>query len=146
MSRAIEVSGMTHGDDFVLTGPTARVTDFEKKWVYPIKAKLISYGSTESIIALHRKLHWRRRGIVYHHDPRHVGQLVKDLGPEQGNSVRTPAMHDVTDEEPEPLDQVQHSKHKSQVARCLFLSQDREDITFIVSELCQKMSNPTQKS
>ena len=27
---------------------------------YPIKAKLISYGSTESIKALNKKLHWGR--------------------------------------------------------------------------------------
>ena len=26
-----QVSGMTHGDDFVLTGPTERLTDFENK-------------------------------------------------------------------------------------------------------------------
>ena len=59
---------------------------------------------------------------MYQHDPRHVDVLVKDLGLEHGNSVQTPATHDATDEEePEPLDQVQHSKYMSQVARCLFL-------------------------
>ena len=60
---------------------------------------------------------------MYQHDPRHVDVLVKDLGLEHGNSVQTPATHDATDEEePEPLDQVQHSKYMSQVARCLFVS------------------------
>ena len=45
-----QVSGMTHGDDFVFTGPTERLTEFENKMtgVYPIKAKIISYGSPES--------------------------------------------------------------------------------------------------
>ena len=76
-----------------------------------------------------------QRGIVYRHDPRHVDVLVKDLGLEEGNYVQTPATHDVTEEEPDPLDQVQHSKCESQVARCSFLSQDRTDITFIVTEL-----------
>ena len=72
--------------------------------------------------------------------------LVKDLGLENGNSVQTPATPEVTEEEkPEPLSQVQHHKYRSQVARCLFLSQDRADITFIVNELCQRMSNPTQQ-
>ena len=60
--------------------------------------------------------------------------------------MQAPATHDVTGEEPELLDQVQYSKYRSQVARCLFLSQDRADITFIVNELCQRMSNPTQQS
>ena len=32
---------MTHGDDFALTGPTKRLTEFENKMpgVYPVKAK-----------------------------------------------------------------------------------------------------------
>ena len=84
---------------------------------------------------------------MYQHDPRHVDVLVKDLGLENGNSVQTPATPEVTEEEkPEPLSQVQHHKYRSQVARCLFLSQDRADITFIVNELCQRMPNPTQQS
>ena len=66
--------------------------------------------------------------LVYLHNPRHIDVLVKDLGLEQGNSVQTPATHDVTEEELEPLDQAQHSKYGSQVARCLFFSQDRADI------------------
>ena len=64
----------------------------------------------------------------------------------EGNSVQTPATYDVTEEEPGPLDQVQDSECKSQVARCLFLNQDRADITFIANELSLQMSNPTQQS
>ena len=45
----------------------------------------------------------------------------------------------------QPLDQVQHSNYRSQVARCLFLSQDRADITFIVNELRRRMSKPTRQ-
>ena len=71
---------------------------------------------------------------MYHHDPRHIDVLVKDLGLENGNSVQTPATPEVTEEEkPEPLSQVQHHKYRSQVARWLFLSR-------------QRMSNPTQQS
>ena len=133
------VSGLTHGDDFVLTGPTKMPKEFENKMtsVYPIKC----------IKTLNRRLHWGKEGIVYQHDPRHIDVLVKDLGLENGNSVQTPATSDVTEEEKaEPLSQVQHHKYRSQVARCLFLSQHRADITFIVNELCQTMSNPTQQS
>ena len=114
--------------------------------VYPIRAKVICFGLSESIKTLNISLHWRRRGIVYQHHPRHVDVLVKDLRLEHGNSVQTPATHDATEEEAqEPLDKVQHSKYMSQVARCLF-SQYRADITFIVKELCQRMSSPTQQS
>ena len=44
------------------------------------------------------------------------------------------------------MDLEQISKNRFHVARCLFLSQDRADITFAVDELCQKMSDPTQHS
>ena len=50
------------------------------------------------------------------------------------------------EEESEPLSQVQHQQCRSQVARCLFLTQDRADMTFIVNELCQKMLSPNQQS
>ena len=80
------------------------------------------------------------------HAPRHVDVVVKELGLERGNSMQTLATHDAIESEAEPLDQAQHSKYRSQVARCLFLSQDRADITFIVNELCHKMSNPNRQS
>ena len=83
---------------------------------------------------------------MYQHDPRHVDVLVKDLGLEHGNSVQTPATPDVTEEEEsELLSQDQRHRYRSQVARCLFLSQDRADITF-VNELCQKMSSANEQS
>ena len=61
------VSGLTHGDDFVLTGPTKRLTESENEMtsVYPIKAKIISLGFPKSIKTLNRRLHWGKEGIVY---------------------------------------------------------------------------------
>ena len=51
---------MTHGDDFVLSGPTERLTEFENKMtgVHLTKSKLVSYWSSENIKALNRRLHW----------------------------------------------------------------------------------------
>ena len=144
-----QVSGLTHGDDFVLTGPTKRLMEFKKEMtkVYPTKAKIISFGSSQSIKTLNRRLHWGREGIVYQHDPRHIDVLVKELGLENGNTVQTPAAPTTAEEdESEVLNQTQHHRYRSQVARCLFLSQDRADIIFIVNELCQTMSSPTQQS
>ena len=61
--------------------------------------------------------------------------------------MQTPVTPDVTEEEEsEPPSQDQHHRYRSQVARCLFLSQDRADITFIVNELCQNMPSPNQQS
>ena len=44
------------------------------------------------------------------------------------------------------VDPEQISKDRSHVARCVFLSQDRADITCAGNELCQRMSDPTQHS
>ena len=79
---------------------------------------------------------------MYQHDPSHVDVFVKKLGPERGHSVNTPTTHDVTESEAEPLDQAQHSKYRSQVARCVFLSQDRADITFVVNEIASEDVEP----
>ena len=125
--KEIRVSCLTHGDDFVLTRPTKKLMEFERKMtsVYSIKAKIISYGSPKRIKTLNRRLHWTKREIVYQYDLRHVDVLVKDLGLEHGNSVQTPATPDVMEEEEsEPLSQVQHQQYRSQVSRCLFLIHD----------------------
>ena len=45
---------------------------------------------------------------------------------------------DVKDENPVWLDSGKISKYRSHVARCLFFSQDRADISFAVNELCQR--------
>ena len=37
---------------------------------------------------------------MYQQDPRHVDVVVQDLGIERGISMQTPAVHDVTDDEP----------------------------------------------
>ena len=59
------VSGLTHGDDFVLTGPTKELMEFERKMTsaHPIKAKIISYGLPKSIMTLNRRLYWGKRGL-----------------------------------------------------------------------------------
>ena len=55
-----QVSGMTHGDDFELTGPIEPLTEVGTQID---RSELISYGSTESINALNRRLHWGKRGL-----------------------------------------------------------------------------------
>ena len=130
---------MTHGDDFVVTGPTNRLADLKNTiaGLYPNKTTVISYGSTDRIKELNRRFQWEQRGVVDQHDTRHVDVLVKHLGLERGNSVQNPAVHDLT-EEPKPLVQMQSSQYRSQVARSVFFSQNCADITVIVSELCQQ--------
>ena len=81
---------------------------------------------------------------MHQHDLRHVDVLVESLGLENGNTVQTLTVDDVKGENPVWLDPEQISKYRCHVARCLFVSQDRADITFVVNELCQRMSVPSQ--
>ena len=92
-------SGMTHDDDFLATGPTDRLADLKNK---------ICRGV--SIKALNRRLHCGKRGVVCQHDPRHVDVVVNDLGHQHGNSLQTPTVHDMTDEEPDQRIQVTSCK------------------------------------
>ena len=72
-------------------------------------------------------------------------QTCKVLDLNMTFQCRLPPLVDVTDYDPEPWDQVQSCKYRSQVARCLFLSQDRADMTFIVQS-CQRRSISTHLS
>ena len=83
-------------------------------------------------------------GILFQHDPQHIDFLIESLGLKNRNTVQTRKVDDVNDKNPAQLDPEQISWYGSHVARCLFLSQDRADMTFAVNELCQKMSDPTQ--
>ena len=112
--------------------------------VCPIKASIIGAGSAKSIKALSRRICWGETGILHQHDPQHTGFLIESLGLENRNTVQTRKVDDVNDENPAQLDPEQISWYGSHVARCLFLSQERGDMTFAVNQLCQKMSDPTQ--
>ena len=70
MARARQQLGIStwtlfHSDDFVVTGPTKKLVEFERKMtsVFSIIAKII-IGSPKSIKTLSRRLHWRKLGIV----------------------------------------------------------------------------------
>ena len=45
-------------------------------------------------------------GILHQHDPRHVDVLVESLGLENGNTVKTPSVGDVKDENPVWVNQI----------------------------------------
>ena len=61
-----ETSGLTHGDDFVVTGSKGSLLELKKQLesVYPIKASIIGAGATKSITALNRRVCRRDREIA----------------------------------------------------------------------------------
>ena len=138
---------MTHGDDFVVTGSGRSLSELKKQ----LECVCVS-NQSEHLWGRFGKEHQsaesenRETGILYQHDPRHVDVLVESLGLENGNTVQTPIVDDVKDDNLVRLDPEQISKYRSYVARRLFLSQDRADVTFAVNELCQRMSGLSQHS
>ena len=59
-----KTSGLTHGDDFVVTGTKESLLELKKQLesVHPIKESIIGAGSTKSINALNRRICWRGAG------------------------------------------------------------------------------------
>ena len=109
----------THEDDFVGTGPSARLVQLRNK-LAGVRTKRFRHGSTESIKTLSRRVYWRERGVVYQRDPRHVHVVVRELGLGNANVVQTPAADDTANDNSEPLE-LEHV-NRSQFARCLILS------------------------
>ena len=139
-----KICGLIHGDDFVVRGTKESLLELKRQ--LESVSSIIGPGSAKSIKALIRRLRWRETGKLYQHDSRHVDVLVESLGLENGNTVQTPTVDVVKDVNPVWLDPQQIGKDRSHVARCLFFSQDRAEITCAVNELCQRMSDPSQHS
>ena len=74
---------MTHGDDFVITGPTDRLADLKNKIVGRVSNQNKNHQSRVNSEHQSTKQEFamkKERGVVYQHDARHVDVLVKDLG------------------------------------------------------------------
>ena len=128
-----KTSGLTHGDDFVVTGTTGESVGAQEaageRVSNPIQASQIRQrASKHDILGRNRNL--------YQHDPRHLDVLVESLGIEKGNTVLTPIIVDVKDENPVWLDSEQISMYRSHVARCFIRSE----------QLCRRMSDLSQHS
>ena len=104
-TRNKKISGLTHGDDFVVTETKESVgageADGERT---QIKASILGARAAKSIKALNRRIRWGETGILYQHGPRHVDVPVERLELENCNTVQTPTVDDVKDENPVWLD------------------------------------------
>jgi hypothetical protein len=140
---------VVHGDDFIASGSEVNLKWLEACLVeaYPLKMRgilgLDAWDSKEGII-LNRTIRVEKDGsFVFEADSEHVPKMLKAMGMEGCNSVVSPGTKEKVAEEEWLLDPREASLYRSVVARGNYLSQDRPDIRFIVKELCQKMSKPT---
>ena len=94
---------MTLGDDFVLTGPTERLSEFQTQHdrVEPNRSKTHQLQVNKEHQNIEQKVVLAKaRNCIS--APSKTCRRARDLGLEQGNSVPTQATHDVTEEEAEP--------------------------------------------
>ena len=121
---------MTHGNDFVVTGPKSKHVEVKNKLtgVYSISNE----DHESQFDRVHQSV--APKGVV--------AVFVKEISLQTANTVQTLEADDTSSDISEPLKQEQFSKYRSHVARCLFLSQDRADRTCSVNEVCQRMSSP----
>ena len=133
-----KISGLTHGDDFVVRGSKESLLEL-KKQLERVSNQSEHHGGKFG--NEHQGLEPENMlGLLYQHDP------LESLGLENRNTVQISKTDDAENESSVRLDPDQISKYRSHVARCLFLRQDRADITFAVKESCQRMSDPSQHS
>ena len=73
---------MTHGDDFVVTGPTARLRELKKHVGRSVPNQNIGHLSwvERGHQGVELKSNLERKGGVNQHDPRHVDVLVTEIG------------------------------------------------------------------
>lgn len=92
---------------------------------------------------------WTLDGTTYEADQRHVEIILRDLGL-VGKVKTTPIPYEkwITQEIEYPAPDLvgpAATLYRAVVARATYLSQDRSDIRYAVTELCRSMSEPTER-
>ena len=125
---------LVHGDDYVSVGPPKQLKWLEEqlKSKYQIKTQVLGPDADQAreIKILNRIISWQgSKGIIYEADPRHVEIILEQLGLKDSKEVITPGTREegITQQDSEErLDEVQSSKYRAIVARCNYLSPDRQ--------------------
>ena len=111
------------------------------KWLGPKEAH------EQEIKILNRKVSWTEAGITYEADPRHAKLMIQKLQFVDGKGVVTPGTHDegrTSNDQDVKLEAIQEIAYRAIVARANYLSPDRFDISFAVTELAGPMSAPVR--
>ena len=144
---------VVHGDDFTILGCDADLDYFQMgiQTEFDVKVRGRLGGGKDDdkcMRILNRIIRWTDAGLRIEADPRHVEILIKEMGLEEANSVKTPGVKDRERDEnnEQPLDRAEASLYRSCVARANYLAQDRADIAYAVKEACRDMANPKASS
>ena len=139
-----------HVDDLLCTGPREDLMWLKKHLLkkYELETMLIGEddGMEKKAIYLGRTLDWGENGLGVRPDRRHVRSLLRELGMEHCRSISTP-LSATAEREADLGEHLEVSaelamKHRSAVARVVYLAQDRLDLGVAAVELAKTMAIP----
>eukprot|EP00971_Amphidinium_carterae_P319485 6349462-Amphidinium_carterae.1 len=149
------VIGFCHGDDFVI----AACIDEARKFGEMLKERFdirctgligAEPGLDRELVVLNRTVRFIREDCIQiEADLKHVTTLLKELGLEKCNPVKTPriklsAAEAESIEMSPKLDSHRATLYRSGTMRCAYLAQDRVDISETVKCLSRAMSCPSE--
>jgi hypothetical protein len=146
MEREIEIA--THVDDFIAVGPEETLLDFYQalKKEFELKCTIIGGDAHHARVGVYlgRTVTWTRFGIVWEPDPKHAARLIKGLGLEQCKASPTPHTREQDEDADarEVLNDRDARVHRGNVARIVYLAQDRMDLSVAACALATSMATP----
>jgi hypothetical protein len=148
--RKRDIQSLVHGDDFVSSADRAAAKWFEGELAkrFEIKTQVVGTGTGEAREGriLNRVIRVTEEGWEYEADQRHADLIVKAMGMQEANGVKTPGEDERAWEEEEnnlPLHPREVTNFRAIAARANYLALDRADIQYAAKEICRGMSAPT---
>jgi hypothetical protein len=143
----LEVRGIVHGDDFVLSGRAAALdvvkAGMHERFLLKELGRLGGgEGELRELRVLNRVIRWTPEGLKYEADPRHAEIVVRGVAGAE-RILSAPGTHSKDFEGPErELPEKIARLFRSFAARANYLAMDRPDIAQATKELCRRMSAP----
>lgn len=139
---------VVHGDDFTALAYTNQLDwlrgQLSAKWTIKHRGRIgPAPNDDKAITILNRILEWTDEGIQYEADSRHVQFILESLEIEPNSkSFTTLGNNDHLPLDGNRLTAEQSTMFRANVARAIYLSQDRTDIQFAVKALSRSMATP----
>ena len=134
--------GVVHGDDILLSGPRSLVdavrNSLRKRC--EIREQMLGAGPKDAseIIMLNRRVQWTEAGIRISPDPRHVKDIIEELGLVGAKPADTPmivSQSSKKDSDSRALSMRDATLDRRLVAKLNYLAMDRPDIRYAASTM-----------
>ena len=137
--------GVVHGDDIPRSLVDA-VRNSQRKRC-EIREQMLSAGPKDAseIIMLNRRVQWTEAGIRTSPDPRHVKDIIEELGLEGAKPADTPmivSQSSKKDSDSRVLSMRDATLYRRLVAKLNYLAMDRPDIRYAASTMGSQASSP----